>query len=324
MSAEVSTGGGVSARLRQAGYVVHLARVRLTGRPAVVAVAIAGVALAAAAFAATVGGGLVVEDRNVGDRFAALPLDQRSVEATHFGVIPGSSSYAAVDHAARQAVAGLTGEQPVGSREVQGAAARRQARPLVAADDPGAFVSVANGRLPGGCTAERCELIAVRGDVGAGKLERSVHGRRHGPARRRHVRGSFVEAGTRRRRDARRHEPAPILLACDPAAPLAAAGARRPSYRTYGWVAPLTATTCASGASTRSSRDTARARNALRAVSDGFELARRRRAARGETRGPRRRPRLRLVGGETAGLCSRSRSSSPRRCAAASRRRGGG
>ena len=60
----------MSARLRQAGYVAHLARVRLTGRPAVVAVAIAGVALAAAAFAATVGGGLVVEDRNVGDRFA--------------------------------------------------------------------------------------------------------------------------------------------------------------------------------------------------------------------------------------------------------------
>ena len=103
----------MSARLRQAGYVAHLARVRLTGRPAVVAVAIAGVALAAAAFAATVGGGLVVEDRNVGDRFAALPLEQRGVEATHFGVIPGSSSYAAVDRAARQAVAGLTGEQPV-------------------------------------------------------------------------------------------------------------------------------------------------------------------------------------------------------------------
>src|SRR5262245_66403152 len=95
----VSTGGG--AWLRQAGYVAHLARVRLTGRPAVVVVAICGVALAAAAFAATVGGGLVVEDRNVGDRFAALPLEQRSVEATHFGVIPRSSSYDAVDRAAR-------------------------------------------------------------------------------------------------------------------------------------------------------------------------------------------------------------------------------
>src|SRR3954453_15398989 len=158
MSAEVSTGGGVSARRRQAGYVSHLAGVRITGRPAVVAVAIAGVALAAAAFATTVGGGLVVEDRNVGDRFAALPLEQRGVEATHFGVIPAGSSYAAVDRAARQAVAGLTGEQPVGVVKFKELRLGGRRVLLVAANDPAAFVHIAGGRLARSCTAERCEL----------------------------------------------------------------------------------------------------------------------------------------------------------------------
>ena len=39
---------------------------------------------------------------------------------------------------------------------------------LVAADDPGRFVRVDSGRLPGACSATRCcELIAVRGRVAA-------------------------------------------------------------------------------------------------------------------------------------------------------------
>ena len=71
------------------------------------------------------------------------------MEATHFGVIPGSSSYAEVDAAARRAVAALAGEQPVGVVKFKELRLGGKRVLLVAADDPGPLRHPRDrGRLP--------------------------------------------------------------------------------------------------------------------------------------------------------------------------------
>ena len=288
---------GLAVSLRQIAYVAHLAGHRLTGRPAVALVAVAGVALAAAAFAATVGGGLVVADRSVGDRFAQLPLAERTVQVTHFGVVPAGSSYAG-----RRGRAGASprSRRAAGAgRQFQGAPARR--RTVLARRRTTRGGSPRRpGPLPGPCTATRCELMLVQGRlrggssapfavVGRGRL--ASRGPRRELPRRGHARARASSARGRRRA-ARRATRAPSR-SCPPS--------RRSTGRTPG-SRRCSVTTCASGTSSPSP---ATSRAAQRAASGQQRLRARsadRRAARGEAGQLAADTRLRLIGGETAGL----------------------
>ncbi len=289
--------------LRRVAYVAHLARLRLVGRPAASLVAVAGVALATAAFAATVGGALVVEDSNVGDRFAELPVLERSVQVTHFGVIPGERSYGEVDAAARNVVVALTGRSParvVELKELRLGADRAQ---LAAVDDLGRHIRLVDGRLPRVCSPARCELVLVRGQLSPGRLEPPFVIVGRGRLAQQEPVGLFIgaDAGTASETLGRREETA-VLVGGDPRA-LSELPALASLYRTYAWLTPLERSDVRVWRVDGLSREVARERNALRAVSGGFEIAtpttsllEARHAGRVAA------GRLRLVGGEAACL----------------------
>ena len=159
----------------------------------------------------------VVRDRNVGDRFARLPLTDRSVEATHLGVVPGGRSYAEFDDAARGAIAALAGERAVGAVKFKELRLGSGRVVLAAADDPGRFVTIEQGRLPRGCASSRCELFAVQCRA-TGRLPPPFVVVGSGRLGGRHPVESFLAAGTTASESEffGKGTQTPVLLAGDP------------------------------------------------------------------------------------------------------------
>ena len=211
------------------------------------ALVVAGVVAAGALLAAVVAGTAVAEERSLARAVDELPPSSSTVRAAWFGVPAQQEPYGSLDRAARGALASVASRRATATllmREstIGGAFV---AHPHV--HDLEGWVRLTAGRLPRACTAERCEVVQLRG---GGRLPRGVVVVGRGRLRSTALFGDAVPADRNElerarlapafERAARYHQPAlpPLLLASDIGA-LAALPEVRSSYRSYGWVVEL-------------------------------------------------------------------------------------
>src|SRR5918999_1584734 len=152
-----------ATRTRRVGFAIRLVATRLTNQRATAVIVATGIALATAAFAATLGGSVVAQDRKLSQVLAALPVTDRTLQATHYGVVPEGTSYEALDEKAQEAVASLTGRRPISVVQFRVLRLGAERAVLAAVDDLEGLVRVESGRLPRPCSSRRCEVVVVAG-----------------------------------------------------------------------------------------------------------------------------------------------------------------
>ena len=301
--AGVDNRGSRGTTLRRFAFALRLVVTRLANARTGALIVAAGIALAAAAFAATLGGSVVAQDQKLSQELAALPVTERTVQVTHFGVVPEGVSYEGLDENARRAVEALTGREPM--RVVQFRVLRLGAdrAVLAAADDVAELVRLDSGRAPRPCSARRCEVVAVGGAgaiadlgapfsvVGRGRVASALPFGALGTA---HAGPSGETLGRER---------TPDFLIANGARALAELPALASIYRTQAWIAPLERRDLRVWEVDGFARDVARTRSTLRAESAGFDVTApvaelTETAEAGRAAGQR----LRLVAGEAAAL----------------------
>ncbi|HEX4930478.1 MAG TPA: hypothetical protein VFV62_07180, partial [Gaiellaceae bacterium] len=150
--------------LRSTLYPLRLVAARLGRRSPPVVLVVLGVAAGAAVVLGGRAGTLVAQDRAVAQAVERIPEGQRSVRAVWFG-LPALSdeSHARVDERARNALAAVGVASPTSivlfrETTIGGAFAG-----LGGVERLGRWVTLRSGRLPRSCSAERCEVLRLRG-----------------------------------------------------------------------------------------------------------------------------------------------------------------
>jgi putative ABC transport system permease protein len=299
-----------------AWYVVSLALHRLRRREGGALAAALGIATAAAVLAGILVGGTVAKDRSVAQDVERLPAAARAVRTSWFGVPAGAEeAWPTLDRRARAALAPLPAGEPVSIALVRESTIGGVFVGLAAVDGLASHVLLRSGRLPRTCTASHCEVLRLRG---TGRLP-DVPGLRvvevgTATLRSRQLFGDFLaptdnaladaELAPALARASRYHLPAPgPLVVAEGVAGLVSSPVLARSYRSYGWVQPLSAGTPRLWEIDRLVGDADRARARLQASSSSWsvtvpsqELA----AAEHDATVAGRR--LLLVGGEAAAL----------------------
>jgi hypothetical protein len=299
-----------------AWYVLGLAFGRVRRRGGGALVAALGIAAAAAVLAGILAGATVAKDRGVAQDVDRLPASARAVRAVWFGVPAGDAErWRALDRSARNALEPLPAGEPTAVALVRESTVGGTFVGLAAVDGLAPHVLLRSGRLPRTCTAERCEVLRLRG---AGALP-NVPGLRvvqvgTATLRSRLLFGDFLASTDNALADAEiapalrdasqyhRPPPAPLVVA-EGVDGLVSSPVLARSYRSYAWVQAL------GGGTPRlwqiddlvDRADTARA--ALEAESASWSLtvpAQELRAAERDATVAGRR--LLLVGGEAAAL----------------------
>ena len=239
-----------------AWYVVLLALHRLRRRDGGALAAALGIAAAAAVLAGILVGGTVAKDRSVAQDVERLPAASRSVRASWFGVPAGAEeAWPTLDRQARAALAPLPAGEPISIALVRESTIGGVFVGLAAVDGLEPHVLLRTGRLPRPCRPSRCEVLRLRG---SGRLP-DVPGLRvvqvgTGTLRSRQLFGDFLSPTDNALEDAelapafarasRYHLPAPgPLVVADGVAGLVSSPVVASSYRSYGWVQPLSAGT---------------------------------------------------------------------------------
>jgi hypothetical protein len=302
--------------LRRAGSVLRLAGARLRAGPALVALAVIGMAAGTAVLAAVLAGGLIAQDRSLANAIDDLPPSSQAVRAVSFGV-PGQliEQYGTLDERVRRELATVSGRPPTAIALYRESTVAGTFVGIGAVDGLADWVELESGRLPEECRPEHCEVLLVRGTgrvpsapglrltvVGTARLSSNVlFGDFLAPAENDAREGAPLGAGNQ---DARYHEPAPApLVLANGVAGLVASQVLRSVYRSLGWVVPLGdgGVRVWDVGSFRGSVD--RARSSLRTVSNTFDLlAPTQELDSARSAGEAGGRRLLLVGGEVAAL----------------------
>jgi hypothetical protein len=150
--------------VRSAWYVVRLALGRLRRRDGGALVAALGIAAAAAVLAGILAGATVAKDRGVAQDVERIPASARAVRAVWFGVpASGGERWTSLDRSARQALSALPAGEPTAVALVRESTVGGRFVGLAAVDGLAPHVLLRSGRLPRACTAERCEVLRLRG-----------------------------------------------------------------------------------------------------------------------------------------------------------------
>ncbi len=150
--------------MRSAWYVVGLALGRLRRRDGGALVAALGIAAAAAVLAGILAGATVAKDRGVAQDVDRVPASARAVRAVWFGVPAGAEErWRTLDRSARQALSALPVGEPTAVALVRESTVGGRFVGLAAVDGLAPHVLLRTGRLPRTCTAERCEVLRLRG-----------------------------------------------------------------------------------------------------------------------------------------------------------------
>jgi hypothetical protein len=238
--------------MRSAWYVVSLALHRLRRREGGALAAALGIAAAAAVLAGILVGGTVAKDRSVAQDVERLPAVARAVRTAWFGVPAGADEeWRTLDRQARTALAPLPTGDPVSIVLFRESTIGGAFVGLAAVDGLAPHVLLRSGRLPRACTPARCEVLRLRG---TGRLP-DVPGLRvvevgTATLRSRQLFGDFLaptdnaladaELAPALARASRYHLPAPgPLVVAEGVAGLVSSPAVAQSYRSYGWVQPL-------------------------------------------------------------------------------------
>jgi hypothetical protein len=238
--------------MRSAAYVLGLAWRRVTRPGSGALLSAAGIAVGAALLAGVYAGTTVAKDRSVAQGVDRLPASGRSVRAVWFGVPAGDAeAQGALDETVRGAFEQTGLGEPAPLVLFRESTIAGHFVGLAAVDGLAPHVLLRSGRLPRACTAERCEVLRLRG---AGAIP-NVDGLRLvqvGTAvlRSQQLFGDFLaptdnaladaQLAPALRRAAAYHRPPPApLLVAEGVAGLAASHVLDRSYRSYSWVWPL-------------------------------------------------------------------------------------
>jgi hypothetical protein len=302
--------------IRSAGYVLSLAVRRLGRRDGGALAAALGIAAAAAVLAGILAGATVAKDRSVAQDVDRVPAAARSVRATWFGVPAGPQErWSTFDRAARQALATLPAGSPTAIALVRESTVGGVFAGLAAVEGLRPHVLLRSGRMPRRCTAERCEVLRLRGE---GRLP-DVPGLRivqvgTATLRSSQLFGDFLaptdnaladaELAPALQQSAGYHRPPPgPLVVAEGIEALASSPVLDRTYRSYAWVQPLSAGTPRLWEIDELVERADRARAELQSVSPSWAVSlpsqELRQAQRDATVAGRR---LLLVGGEAAAL----------------------
>ena len=240
--------------LRAALYPLRLVGARLSRRSAPLVLVVLGIAAGASVVLGGRAGALVAQDRAVAQAIERIPDGQRSVRAVWFG-LPGLSEepYARLDARAEQALAAVGVQPPTPVVLFRETSIAGTFAGLGGVDDLGRWVTLRSGRLPRQCTAERCEVLRLRGqgrvpqpdglklvEVGEAVLDdRTLFGDFLAPTDNA-LAEAEVSPSLARAAGYHRPPPAPLFLA-EGVDELAASPSLDRIFRSYAWVAPLRA-----------------------------------------------------------------------------------
>ncbi len=238
--------------MRSAWFVVGLALKRMRRRDSGSLVAIAGLAVATAVLAGVLAGVTIATDRSTADAIERIPTSARSVRAVWFGV-PGDPAerLSVLDADVARAFEGFGLDGPTPLILFRESTVADRFVGITAVDGLEPHVVLRSGRLPRTCTAERCEVLRLRGRGAIPNVEglRLVEVGK-ATLRSRQLYGDFLRSTDAAVGDAtvtpelgatteyHRPPPAPLVVAEGRAALEAAAPLAR-TYRTYAWVWPV-------------------------------------------------------------------------------------
>jgi hypothetical protein len=264
----------VTRSLRRAAYPLALARTRLASRGTRAAILGAGIAAGATVLGLVVGGSLVAQDRSLERALARVAPEDRTVHVAYFGVPASGETAASLDRAARDALAPISDAAPISVvaykvLRLQGAQVR-----IAGLDDLERWIRLESGRLPAGCTPERCEVIRIGGGgrVGSEPGIRLVE-----VGRARLVSGlpfaGFALGGEAVLGENPNRPDAPPFVLASGTDEVAALPALEAFYRSYAWVVPLDPDVVHPWSVDDFLADLGRARSTLEARAGAFELA---------------------------------------------------
>jgi hypothetical protein len=221
--------------LRSALPALELAWARARARPGRGLLVAAGVAVAMAGFGAVVGAGTITAELATRQSVERMDPAQRQFTLGWYGV-PPPTGYATIDAHATHALARLSAGRIAHSLIFPRLSLAGSSLDLAAIDDPGRYLRLTSGRLPGPCLPERCEVVQV-GDIAAPDeiAQPGVRLVRVGiaqPIRPLPLPGRAEGSGHGAR--------APFLVAGS-VAQLSGLPVFSAVYRAYGWAAPLEA-----------------------------------------------------------------------------------
>ncbi len=238
--------------MRGAAYVVGLAGRRLARPGGGALIAALGIMAAAGVLAVILAGTTVAKDRALAQDVDRLPAAARSVRAVWFGVPAGpEDAWNRLDGNARSALTPLSVGDPTAIALVRESTVAGRFVGLAAVDGLAPYVLLRSGRLPRTCTPDRCEVLRLRG---TGALP-NVPGLRivqvgTASLRSRQLFGDFLvptdnaladaEVAPALRRSSTYHRPAPApLVVAEGVGALVSSPVLARTYRSYGWVQPL-------------------------------------------------------------------------------------
>ena len=238
--------------MRAVSTVAGLAWKRLRRRDSGAFVAILGLVVATTVLAGVLAGVTIATDRSVAQAIERIPASERSVRAVWFGV-PGDSGerLASLDRAVEDAYPGVDGGQPTPLVLFRESTVAGRFVGITAVDGVAEHVILRSGRLPRTCTAERCEVLRLRGRGGLPDAP-GLRLVQVGTANLRSTQlfGDFLLSGDAAVADATvppelgdtseyHRPPPPPLVVAEGRAALANAPLLARTYRAYAWVSPL-------------------------------------------------------------------------------------
>ncbi len=239
---------------RAALYVVALGWRRVRRRSSGALLAAFGIAIGTAVLVGVLAGTTIAQDRSVSQAVERIPAASRSVRAVWFGSPIGTDqAYARIDEGARSGLSGLGLQGPTPIVLFRESTVAGRFVSLAGVEGLAPHVTLTSGRLPRRCTAERCEVVRLRGsgalpdapglrlvEVGTATLRSS------------RLFGDFLaptdnaladrEIAPALQQSAEYHRPAPApLVVAEGIDALTRSPALANTYRSYAWVWPLAA-----------------------------------------------------------------------------------
>ena len=304
--------------LRAAAYPLRLVRARLGRRSAPVLLVVLGIGAGAAVVLGGRAGVVVAQDRAVAQAVERIPDGQRSARAVWFGV-PGQSDepQPALARRARAALRHAVDGEATELVLFRESTLAGVFSGLGAVERLGERVTLRSGRLPRVCTAERCEVLRLRGEAGRLPQPEGLRLVEVGEAvlDDRVLFGDFLAPTDNALRDAEvspvvaaaagyhRPPPPPLFLANGGVDLLAGLPSLARNYRSYAWVVPLEAGRPRLWQVDGLAAGVEQARSELQSASSSFDLVapiEELREAQATSRAAGRR--LGVVGGEAAAL----------------------
>jgi hypothetical protein len=238
--------------VRAAGYVAWLAWRRLTRRGSGALLTVLGLAVAAAVLAGVLAGVTIAADRATAQAVERIPAAGRSVRAVWFGIPAGENEgVARLDADVREALGDLRGPGPTRLVLFRESTVAGRFVGIAGVDGLREHVVLRSGRLPRSCTAERCEVLRLRGrgrlpdapglrlvEVGSATLvSQQLVGDFLAPTDQATADATIAPA---LRESGRYHRPPPPpLVVAEGVAALSASPQLGRTYRSYAWVWPL-------------------------------------------------------------------------------------